>query len=67
MEKITEKEIRKEIGKWFLDISKYTATAALISTFLGDFSQRWLLYTAGILVVAVTFLLGVMILKHNKK
>ena len=27
--------MRKEIGKWFMDIAKYVATAILISSFLG--------------------------------
>jgi len=29
--------MRKEIGKWFMDIAKYVATAVLIASFLGSF------------------------------
>jgi hypothetical protein len=32
--------VRKEIGKWLMDISKYVATAVLISSFLGEFQQK---------------------------
>jgi hypothetical protein len=32
--------MKKETGKWFMDIAKYVATAVLISSFLGGFEQR---------------------------
>jgi len=32
--------MKKEIGKWFMDVAKYVATAILISSFLGSFSQK---------------------------
>ena len=44
-------KMRKEIGKWFMDIAKYVATAVLISSFLGGLQQKWLMYVTGIVVV----------------
>jgi hypothetical protein len=35
--------MKKELGKWFMDIAKYVATAVLISSFLGEFEQKWLM------------------------
>ena len=62
-----DEETKKEIGKWFMDIAKYVATATLISTFLGEFSQKWILYCLGITLVSTFFLLGVHILNKQKK
>jgi len=50
--------MRKEIGKWFMDIAKYVATAILISSFLGGLQQKWLMYVMGIVVVGVFLFLG---------
>ena len=60
-----QKETEKEIGKWFMDIAKYTATAALISSFLGGFEQMYMLYVFGLVFVLIFFFVGVAIL--NKK
>jgi len=59
--------MRKEIGKWFMDIAKYVATAVLISSFLGDFEQKWLVYLFGALIVVVCFLLGVFFVQPKNK
>ena len=32
--------MRNEIGKWFMDVAKYVATAVLISSFLGSFDDK---------------------------
>ena len=34
------RSMRKEFGKWFMDVAKYMATAVLISSFLGGFEQK---------------------------
>jgi len=58
--------MKKEVGKWFMDIAKYVATAVLISSFLGSFEQRWLIYTFGLGIVVVCFSAGVYFI-HDKK
>jgi len=58
--------MRKEIGKWFMDIAKYVATAILISSFLGSFQQKWAVYIVGATIVAVGFLLGLYFIKEKK-
>ena len=57
--------MRKEIGKWFMDISKYVATAVLISSFLGGFEQKWLMYLTGILTVIFCLFLGMYFIKDK--
>ena len=61
--------MKKEIGKWFMDIAKYVATAVLISSFLGGLQQKWLMYVMGIVVVAIFLFLGIFYMndKETKK
>jgi len=59
-------KMRKEIGKWFMDIAKYVATAILISSFLGSLEQKWIVYSIGSLIVFVCFSVGLYFI-HNKK
>ena len=46
-------KVKEEIGKWLMDVAKYVATAVLISTFLGEFSSRWVVYLLGGLTVII--------------
>jgi hypothetical protein len=38
-----------KIGDWFLDIAKYITTAVIISSFLGGFEQKWIMYLVGVM------------------
>ena len=60
-----KKESKKEVGKWLMDIAKYILTAAVVTSFLGEFSQKWLYYGAGLIVVAVCFFYGLNILNDS--
>ena len=59
--------MKKEIGKWFMDIAKYVATAVLISSFLGGFEQKWIMYLAGVLTVIFCLFLGLYFIRDKKK
>ena len=58
--------MRKEIGKWLMDVAKYVATAVLISTFLGSFDHKWAVYLGGTIIVAVGFSLGLYFINDKK-
>jgi len=58
--------MKKEIGKWFMDIAKYVATAVLISSFLGSFQQKWAVYLGGSMIVVIGFLLGLFFIREKK-
>jgi hypothetical protein len=58
--------MKKEIGKWFMDIAKYVATAILISSFLGGFNEKWLMYVVGAILVTLCFTIGLGFI-HEKK
>ena len=58
--------MKKEIGKWFMDIAKYVATAIIISSFLGSFEQKWAVYCIGSAIVVVSFLIGLYFINSKK-
>ena len=57
--------MKKEVGKWFMDIAKYVATAVIISSFLGSFEQKWVVYVVGTAIVVVGFSLGIYFIKEK--
>jgi len=60
--------VKEEFAKWLLDIGKYVATAVLITSFLGDLGEKWMIYGFGILVVVSSLVGGLLIVKNlNKK
>jgi low affinity Fe/Cu permease len=58
--------MRKEIGKWFMDIAKYIAMAVLISSFLGSFQQKWIMYIIGALTIVLSFGIGIFLINDKK-
>lgn len=61
-------KVKEEIGKWLMDVAKYVATAVLITSFLGEFEEKWLVYTIGILTVILCFFGGLWFIHTiNKK
>ena len=65
MENSEKREAEKEIAKWFMDIAKYIATAILVTSFLGEFKQKWLIYSVGLLLVIAFFYYGVKTLRKK--
>jgi hypothetical protein len=59
--------MRKEIGKWFMDVAKYVATAVLISSFLGGFEQKWVMYSIGVITVILCLFLGLYFVNDKNK
>jgi len=57
--------MRKEFGKWLMDIAKYMATAVLISSFLGGFEQKWLMYISGIVALVFCLVMGLYFIKDK--
>ncbi|KAA6322241.1 hypothetical protein EZS27_028201 [termite gut metagenome] len=59
--------MKKEFGKWLMDIAKYVSTAFLISSFLGDIERRWIMYLAGAVTVMVTLSVGLWLVHVKNK
>lgn len=49
--------MRKELGKWLMDIAKYIITAVVLSSVFGEI-ESWVLYVIGIVSVAATLIIG---------
>ena len=62
-----QKETKKKIGEWLMDIAKYMLTAVVISTIFKDFENKWAVYVVGFTAVAVAFYIGVNLFDKNSK
>ena len=57
----------EKIEDWFLDISKYVLTAIVISSFLANLRETWMIYVVGALVASACFGVAAWISIKNKK
>jgi uncharacterized membrane protein len=46
--------MRKEFGKWLMDISKYIVTAVILSSFFKGVEEETVVYVGGIIAVIIT-------------
>jgi len=58
-------EMKKEIGKWFMDIAKYIATAVLLTQIFGGLADSPYIIIYALLSVIAIFSIGVSILHGN--
>jgi uncharacterized membrane protein len=58
----------KELGKWFLDISKYLITGVVITSLVRDFSgiNWWIIPLTGVLLSLISLVLGLKLLKERR-
>lgn len=59
--------MRKELGKWLMDIAKYITTAVILTSIFGEVERKWIIYLGGILAVAFTLGWGLYLVKDKKK
>ena len=59
--------MRKELGKWLMDIAKYITTAVILTSIFGDVEQKLIIYLGGILAVAFTLGWGLYLVKDKKE
>ena len=58
--------MKKELGKWLMDIAKYMTTALLLSSAFGDMENKWIV--AGVITASVTTLVvGLVLIGKDKK
>ena len=59
--------MKKEIGKWLMDIAKYVVTGGIISTFISNYQQQsWIIYINAAIVAIITFWAVPAILRKEK-
>lgn len=62
--------MKKEFGKWLMDIAKYVTTAVLLSTVFGGVEEKWLVLIMGFVIVGICLGWGMYLIKdrpHDKK
>ena len=58
--------MKKEIGKWLMDIAKYVVTGGIISTFISNYQQQsWIIYINAAIVAIITFWAGTRYFKEE--
>ncbi|MBQ9656784.1 MAG: hypothetical protein IJV38_12320 [Prevotella sp.] len=57
----------ENLGKYFLDISKYVATVVVISSLFKDVSDSSLIYVLGTIVAVSTLIAGLVLTNKKRK
>ena len=57
--------MKKEFGKWLLDVAKYITTAVILSSMIGDIKEKDCLYAIALLLVAVSLGWGLYLVSDN--
>ena len=58
--------MKRELGKWLLDIAKYITTAVILTSIFGDISQKWIIYIGGSLSILLTLFVGLWLVDKSK-
>ena len=58
--------MRKELGKWLMDISKYIVTAVVLSSIFGDLNEKWMIYVGGVVATLLTLIFGLLLQREKK-
>lgn len=60
--------MKKELGKWLMDIAKYMTTAVLLSSLFSDMDNwPWYVYLLIVLAVLITLGIGLLMFKEKKE
>lgn len=60
--------MKKELGKWFMDVAKYLLTGVLLASMVSDLQDiKWLVYVIGFLATLLSLGLGMVMLKDTEK
>lgn len=62
--------MKKELGKWLLDIAKYITTAVILTSLFSSVEQQWVIYAGGAISVLLTLGMGLWLVRdknNNKK
>ena len=60
--------MRKELGKWLMDIAKYMTTAILLSSIFNGIEEwAWYVYALIVVAVLVTLFVGLSMVKDKEE
>lgn len=58
--------MRKELGKWLMDIAKYLATAVLLSSVFSE-QEEGVMYIIAFLAAVITLFTGLILVRDKKQ
>ena len=59
--------MKKEFGKWLMDIAKYLTTAVLLSSVFNDIKESWVIYLVVSVAIVLTLLTGLLLVNDKKE
>ena len=60
--------MKKELGKWFMDIAKYLLTGVLLASMVSDLQDmKWGVYVVGFIATLLCLGLGMAMLRDTKE
>ena len=59
--------MKKELGKWLMDIAKYLITAVVLANIFSDMQEKKSIVIYGAVAVAVALLSGLFLVREPKK
>jgi len=59
--------MKKEFGKWLMDIAKYITTAVILTSIFGEIEQKWIIYAGGIVSISLTLGIGLWLVRDKKE
>lgn len=59
--------MKKEFGKWLMDIAKYITTAIILTSIFGDIQQKWIIYIGGTTSILLTLGIGLWLVRDKKE
>ena len=58
--------MKKELGKWLMDIAKYLVTAVLLASVFSDITEKWIVYVVVSIAIIITLSWGLYLLSDKK-
>ena len=58
--------MKKEFGKWLMDVAKYVLTVILLTTVFGGMEDKVLLFILGLCIVVITLGWGLFLVSDKK-
>ena len=59
--------MKKELGKWLMDIAKYITTAVVLTSIFGEVEQQCIIYAGVTLAVALSLGWGLYLVRDKKE
>ena len=59
--------MKKELGKWLMDIAKYLMTAALLSSLIADMNRSGWFYLFVLVNILITLAFGLWLVRDKKE